>query len=93
MTIYKFEGRIPNIGCTSCVRESVAIVGDGLTEEHYFIGAGATIRGDYGRMEIRNRTTVQENCAIHARHSDVRMIGNDDQVRHQSVLHNCTVKD
>lgn len=93
MAIYEFEGRIPVIGSTSFVPESAWIVGDVIIGEHCFIGAGAVIRGDYGRIEIGSRTSVQENCVIHARDSEICKIGNDVQLGHGAVLHNCTVKD
>ncbi|MHB8568531.1 MAG: gamma carbonic anhydrase family protein [Nitrososphaerales archaeon] len=93
MTIYEFEGKSPKIGTTSYAHETASIIGDVVIGERCFIGAGAVIRGDYGRIEIGSRTSIQENCVIHARATEVCRIGNDVQVGHGSILHNCEVKD
>ncbi len=61
--------------------------------EQCFVGAGAVIRGDYGYIEIGSRTSVQENCVIHARSDEKCMVGNDVQIGHGAVLHNCVVND
>ena len=93
MPLYEFEGRKPSIGASSYVQEMATVIGDVTVGEQCFIGAGAVIRGDYGKITIGNRTSVQENCVIHARDGDRCNIGSDVQVGHASVLHNCTVKD
>ena len=64
-----------------------------LIGEECFIGAGAVIRGDYGKILIGNRTSVQENCVIHAREDEICQIGSEVQLGHGSVLHNCEIRD
>jgi phenylacetic acid degradation protein len=91
--VYKFEDRIPRIGNSSFVYEAATIVGDVTVGEECFIGAGAVLRGDYGSIRIGNRTSIQENCVLHARAGEECKIGNDVQVGHGSVLHNCEIKD
>ncbi len=93
MPLYEFEGRKPVIGASSYIHEMSTVVGDVTVGEQCFIGAGAVLRGDYGRIIVGDRTSVQENCVIHARDSDTCRIGSDVQVGHGSVLHNCTIKD
>ena len=58
-----------------------------------FIGAGAFLRGDYGSIQVGNRSSIQENSVVHARSGETCKIGNDVQVGHGSVLHNCEIKD
>ena len=93
MTVYSFENKLPSISETSFVHEAASVIGDVTIGERCFIGAGAVIRGDYGRIVIGNRTSVQENVVIHARSDEITNIGNDVQVGHGSILHNCEVKD
>lgn len=80
------------IGKSSYVNEKASVIGDVLIGEECFIGAGAVVRGDYGRIEIGDRTSIQENCVIHARPDEKCTIGNDVQIGHGAVLHNCVVK-
>lgn len=93
MPIYEFEGKKPIIGDSSFVHETATVVGSVLIGEECFIGAGAVIRGDYGKILIGNRTSVQENCVIHAREDDICQIGSEVQLGHGSVLHNCEIRD
>ena len=93
MAIYEFEGKRPQIGKTSFVPETADVVGDVVIGEGCFIGVGARIRGDYGRIRIGDRTSVQENVVIHARENDQTTVGSNVQLGHGCILHNCTVKD
>jgi len=93
MALYEFEGKRPTIGKTSFVPESADIIGDVVIGEGCFIGVGARIRGDYGKIRIGDRTSVQENVVIHAREGDQTVVGSNVQLGHGCILHNCTVKD
>jgi phenylacetic acid degradation protein len=91
MTIYQFEGKRPEIGQSSYIHEKASIMGSVKIGEDCFVGAGAVIRGDYGTIEIGNRTSIQENSVIHARPNENCIIGDDVQVGHGAVLHNCKI--
>ena len=93
MAIYEFEGKRPKIGKTSFVPQSADVIGDVTIGEECFVGVGARIRGDYGTIVIGDRTSIQENSVIHARDGDKTVVGNNVQLGHGSILHNCTVRD
>ncbi len=93
MALYEFEGKRPIIGAGSFVNESADVIGGVTIGEQCFIGAGARLRGDYGTIVIGNRTSVQENVVIHARDGERTVVGDNVQLGHGSILHNCTVKD
>ncbi len=93
MALYEFEGKRPRIGAGAFVPESADIVGDVVIGEKCFIGVGARIRGDYGSVVIGNATSVQENVVIHAREGDRTVVGDNVQLGHGCILHNCTVRD
>ena len=93
MAVYEFEGKRPTIGKTSFVPDSADVIGDVVIGEGCFIGVGARIRGDYGRVRIGDRTSVQENVVIHARENGETLVGSNVQLGHGCLLHNCTVRD
>lgn len=68
-------------------------MGQVVIGEECYIGPGARIKGDYGTVRIGSRTSVQENCVIHARPGEVCTVGDLVNVGHGSILHTCTVKD
>ena len=93
MAVFEFEGRIPTIAPTAYVDEDANVVGDVRIGAQCYIGPGARIRGDYGTIIIGDRTSVQENCVLHARIGEKCEVGSHVQIGHGALLHNCTIKD
>ena len=93
MAIYDFEGRIPSVAPTAYVHEEATVVGDVRIGAQCYVGAGARLRGDYGSIVIGDKTSIQENCVLHARIGEKCEVGSHVQIGHGAILHNCTVKD
>ena len=93
LTIHEFEGHVPSVAPTAYVDEDAKVVGDVGIGAQCYIGAGARIRGDYGSIIIGDKTSVQENCVIHARMNEKCEVGSHVQIGHGAILHNCTVRD
>jgi carbonic anhydrase/acetyltransferase-like protein (isoleucine patch superfamily) len=93
MALYEFEGKRPSIGTGLFVPETADVIGDVTIGDECFIGVGVRIRGDYGTILIGSRTSVQENVVIHARDGDKTVVGENVQLGHGCILHNCTVTD
>ena len=91
--IFEFEGRRPIIASTAYVDEDAKVVGDVRIGAQCYIGPGARIRGDYGTILIGDKTSIQENCVLHARVDEKCDVGSHVQIGHGALLHNCTVKD
>jgi phenylacetic acid degradation protein len=93
LAIYQFEDRIPRVSESAYVHDAASIIGNVTIGDQCFIGAGAVLRGDYGSIRVGNRTSIQENCVLHARSGEECIVGNDVQIGHGSVLHNCQIMD
>ena len=93
MTIYSFEGKVPNIGTGTFVFDEATIIGDVTIGQDCYIGAGAVIRGDYGTIIIQDRTAIEDNATIHARPGETCHIGSDVTIGHGSIIHNATLED
>jgi phenylacetic acid degradation protein len=63
--IYEFKGIRPVIDPTAFIHPQAAITGDVTIGKNVYIGPGAAIRGDWGRIIIEDGCNVQENCTIH----------------------------
>jgi phenylacetic acid degradation protein len=92
MPIYKFEKKIPKIAKTSYVHPQAVIIGDVEIEEGCFIGAGAVLRGDFGKIKIGRGTSIQENCVIHAGGKEMVSVGSNVIIAHGAILHDVTIK-
>jgi carbonic anhydrase/acetyltransferase-like protein (isoleucine patch superfamily) len=93
MGIFEFEGRVPSIASTAYVDEDAKVLGDVRIGAQCYIGPGARIRGDYGSIIIGEKTSIQENCVLHARINEKCEVGSHVQIGHGALLHNCTIKD
>ena len=93
MVVYRFENKMPKIGKGTYISQSAEVIGDVIIGRQCYIGPGARIRGDYGKIVIGNKTSVEENCVLHARPNEICRVGSMVTVGHGSILHNCTVKD
>jgi phenylacetic acid degradation protein len=93
MGIYEFEGRVPKIAVNAYVDEDAKVVGDVTIGAQCYVGPGARVRGDYGTVTIGEKTSVQENCVLHARMNEKCEVGGHVQIGHGAILHTCTIKD
>jgi carbonic anhydrase/acetyltransferase-like protein (isoleucine patch superfamily) len=91
--INTFEGKTPVIGDGTYVHPSADVLGEVSIGTGCWIGPGARIRGDYGRILIGNNTAVEDNCVVHARPGQQTTIGNWVTVGHGAIVHNATVHD
>jgi carbonic anhydrase/acetyltransferase-like protein (isoleucine patch superfamily) len=91
--ISTFEGRTPVIGKGSYVHPSADVLGDVAVGDGCWVGPGARIRGDYGRIVIGDNTSIEDNCVVHARPGEQTTIGDWVTVGHGAIVHNATIKD
>jgi carbonic anhydrase/acetyltransferase-like protein (isoleucine patch superfamily) len=92
MSIYKFENKIPKIAKASYVHPQAVIIGDVEIADGCFIGAGAILRGDFGKISIGRGTNIQENCVIHVGEEERVSIGSNVIIAHGAILHDATIK-
>ena len=92
MSIYKFENKIPKIAESSYVHPQATIIGDVEISDDCFIGAGAILRGDFGKIRIGHGTSIQENCVIHVGEEGRVSIGRHVIIAHGAILHDATIK-
>lgn len=92
MPVYEFEKKVPKIAKTSYVHPQAVIIGDVEVGGHCFIGAGAVLRGDLGRIRIGYGTSIQENCVVHSGGRESTSIGNNVIIAHGAIVHDLTIK-
>lgn len=87
MSIYSFNGFIPVIKSSSFVHPKASVIGDVIIGENVYIGPGAAIRGDWGRIIIENGCNVQENCVIHMFPGTTVHLKEGAHVGHGAIIH------
>mgnify|MGYP002683219906 FL=1 len=85
--LYEFDGRTPQVADGAYVSDTATVIGDVVIGPHCYIGHGAILRGDYGRIEIGPGTAVEEGVIIHAPPERVCRIGEKVTLGHGAVIH------
>lgn len=93
MTVYEVDGFTPVIGEGSFIDETASVIGNVCIGRNCYIAPGVRIRGDFGRIEIGDGTSVADNAVVHARAGEITRIGNQVTISHCCVLDTCTVMD
>ena len=99
MTIRNFDGMSPEVGKGVFVDEMALVCGDVVLGDDSSIWPMAVLRGDVNRIEIGDRTNIQDGSVLHVTHEGPLgkgkgvIIGNDVTVGHNAVLHACTIED
>jgi phenylacetic acid degradation protein/carnitine operon protein CaiE len=89
--IYSFNGFIPVIDESSFIHPQAAVTGRVIIGKNCYIGPGAAIRGDWGRIIIEDGCNVQENCTIHMFPGITVWLKEDAHIGHGAIIHGATI--
>jgi len=90
-SIFGFEGLIPVIDPAAFVHPSATLIGDVIISARCFVGPGAVLRGDLGRLIMHAGSNVQDTCVLHSYPGYDVVIEEDGHVGHGAVLHGCRI--
>ena len=82
--IFEFNGYKPVIDKSSFVHPNATVTGNVIIGKNVYIGPGAAVRGDWGKIIIEDGCNVQENCTIH-------MFPGTAHIGHGAIIHGATI--
>lgn len=85
--IYKFGEYIPVIHPSAFIHPLAAVTGNVIIGKDVYIGPGAALRGDWGRIIIGDGCNVQENCTIHMFPGVTTILEESAHIGHGAVIH------
>jgi phenylacetic acid degradation protein len=91
MPAYAFEGLVPVLDPASFLHPTAVLIGDVIVGPGCYIGPGASLRGDFGRVLVEGNASVQDNCTLHTSSQSDCTVGFGSTVAHGVVLHGCTL--
>ncbi|MCX7965536.1 MAG: gamma carbonic anhydrase family protein [Syntrophorhabdaceae bacterium] len=91
--LYRFDGKVPQIGENTFVSETAIVIGDVRIGNNCYIGHGAILRGDYGKIIIGDKTSVEEGVIIHAPPDEICFIGSNVVIGHGAIIHAKKISD
>lgn len=89
--VYAFEGIVPVIDPESYVHPTATLIGDVIVGARCFVGPGAVMRGDLGRIILEAGSSFQDNCVIHTSPDMETVLAEGSIVGHGAVLHGCRI--
>jgi carbonic anhydrase/acetyltransferase-like protein (isoleucine patch superfamily) len=91
--IYAFDGRGPKIGRDVYVSDQAIVIGAVKIGNCCYVGPGAILRGDYGKIVIGSGTAVEENVVVHAPPEQACLIGRKVTLGHGAIIHARSIGD
>lgn len=89
--VYSYDGIVPVIDPAAFVHPEAVVIGDVLIGPTVYVGPGAVLRGDFGRIILKEGSNVQETCVVHAFPGKDVVVEESGHVGHGAVLHGCHV--
>ena len=89
--IYSFKNHRPVVHPTSFVHPQATVTGDVIIGKDVYIGPGAAVRGDWGRIVIEDGCNVQENCTIHMFPGITITLQESAHIGHGAIIHGAQI--
>ncbi|MEN8210991.1 MAG: gamma carbonic anhydrase family protein [Thermodesulfobacteriota bacterium] len=92
MAVYRYDDRIPQIGKNVYISDSARVIGDVTIGDSCYIGHGAIVRGDYGKIIIGSGSAIEENTTLHIRPNGILELEKSVTVGHGAIIHGKLIK-
>lgn len=89
--IYSFKGLKPVVHPSSFVHPLAAVTGDVIIGKDVYVGPGAAIRGDWGRIVIEAGCNIQENCTVHMFPGITITLQESAHIGHGAIIHGAQI--
>jgi len=89
--IYQYKTHIPVIHKSSFIHPQAAVTGNVIIGKNVYVGPGAAIRGDFGKIIIEDGCNVQENCTIHMFPGITVILKENAHIGHGAIIHGAII--
>ena len=89
--IFEFDGFKPVIDESSFIHPQANVTGNVIIGKKVYVGPGAAIRGDWGKVIIEDGCNVQENCVIHMFPGTTVVLKAGAHLGHGCIIHGATI--
>jgi phenylacetic acid degradation protein len=90
--VWAINGVTPVVDPSAFVHPSAVLIGDVIVGAGCYIGPLASLRGDFGRLEVRAGANIQDSCVMHGFPGTDTIVEEDGHIGHGAILHGCIVK-
>lgn len=92
MPCYEIDGIKPVVDPTAYVHPSAVLIGDVIVGQRCYVGPLASLRGDYGRIILKEGSNLQDTCVMHGFPGTDTVVEVDGHIGHGAVIHGAIVK-
>lgn len=92
LTVYSIDGVTPVVDPTAFVHPTAILIGDVVVGPGCYVGPGASLRGDFGHIEMHAGANLQDGCIMHGFPGTGTIIEEDGHIGHGAVLHGCRIE-
>ncbi len=92
LTVYSIDGLTPVVDPAAFVHPSAVLIGDVSVGPGCYVGPCASLRGDFGHIEIHAGANVQDCCVLHGFPGTGTIVEEGGHIGHSAVLHGCIVQ-
>ena len=92
MPFYTFKDWTPVAHPSSYVSPAATVIGNVIIGADVYIGPGAVLRGDWGKIIIDQGANIQENCVVHMFPGTTVHLHTNAHVGHGAIIHGATLK-
>lgn len=89
--VYQYKNHIPVIHESSFIHPQSAVTGNVIIGKTVYVGPGAALRGDFGKIIIEDGCNVQENCTIHMFPGVTVLLKENAHIGHGAIIHGATI--
>src|SRR5689334_7175794 len=93
MPVYRLDDLVPQIHPEAYLHPDAVVIGAVTIGAGSSVWPTAVLRADFGRIEIGERTSIQDGTVLHTTEQWPTVIGNEVVVGHNAHLEGCRVED
>jgi phenylacetic acid degradation protein len=91
MACYEFNGAKPVVHESAFIHPLAAVTGNVIVGKDVYVGPGAAVRGDWGKIIIEDGCNVQESCTIHMFPGVTVILKEGSHIGHGAIIHGATI--
>lgn len=89
--IFEFKGMVPVVDPAAYVHPQATLVGHVTVGPKCYVGPGAVLRGDWGKVVLEAGCNVQEGCVLHMFPGATVLLEEGAHIGHGAMIHGARV--
>ena len=73
------------------MHKEATIIGNVIIGKNVYIGPGASLRGDWGQIIVKDGCNIQDNCIVHIFQSKDVILQKNAHIGHGAIIHGANI--